>query len=401
MPMTVPVLDLTSEHSALRPALDAAIARVLDSGQLVLGVEVEAFEAEAAAYLGAGHAVGLNSGTDALVIGLRALGIGPGDEVITTPFSFFATSEAIQLVGAVPVFVDLAEDAFTLDADLVEAALTPRTAAVVPVHLYGDAAPMGALLTLAERHGLRVLEDAAQAFGARYPGRCVGCRCALGGDAGPASATGEPGTCGSAATASSLAGRRLGALGDVGAISFYPTKNLGALGDAGLLVSDDPALAAFARRLRNHGSERRYEHETLGYNSRLDALQAAALRVKLPQLDAWNASRRRLAARYDAGLADLPDLVLPPASSEHVYHQYTVRIGAGRRDHVADALRRAGVGTAVHYPTTLERYGGRVHGDLPRARAAAATVLSLPLYPSLGDVRQDYVIDVLSAVLRA
>ncbi len=401
MPMTVPVLDLTSEHAALRPALEAAIARVLDSGQLVLGVEVEAFEAEAAAYLGAGHAVGLNSGTDALVIGLRALGIGPGDEVIPSPFSFFATSEAIQLVGAVPVFVDLAEDSFTLDAGLVEAALTARTAAIVPVHLYGDAVPMGALLALAERHGLRLLEDAAQAFGARYPDRCVGCRCGLGSAEAPASAAQEAATGGGAATASPLAGRRLGTLGDAGAVSFYPTKNLGALGDAGLLVSDDAALVAFARRLRNHGSERRYEHETLGYNSRLDALQAAALRVKLPHLDAWNVTRRRLAARYDAGLADLPDLVLPPASSEHVYHQYTVRIGAGRRDHVAAALRRAGVGTAVHYPTTLERYGGRVHGDLSRARAAAATVLSLPLYPSLGEARQDYVIEVLRSALGA
>ncbi len=385
MPTTVPVLDLKSEHAALRTALDAAIARVLDSGQLVLGVEVEAFEAEAAAYLGARHAVGLNSGTDALVIGLRALGIGPGDEVITSPFSFFATSEAIQLVGAVPVFVDLAEDAFTLDADLVEAAITPRTAALVPVHLYGDAAPMEALLASAERHGLRVLEDAAQAFGARYPGRCVGCRC------GHAHA----------GTTSALAGQRLGALGDAGAVSFYPTKNLGALGDAGLLATDDGALAAFARRLRNHGSERRYEHETLGYNSRLDALQAAALRVKLPYLDAWNAARRALAARYDAGLAGVPELVLPAASSEHVYHQYTVRIGAGRRDEVAAALQRAGVGTAVHYPTTLDRYGGRVHGDLPRARAAAATVLSLPLYPSLGEARQDQVIEALRAALGA
>ena len=385
MPTTVPVLDLISEHAALRPALDAAIARVLDSGQLVLGVEVEAFEAEAAAYLGTGHAVGLNSGTDALVIGLRALGIGPGDEVVTTPFSFFATSEAIQLVGAVPVFVDLAEDAFTLDAALVEAAITPRTAAIVPVHLYGDAAPMEALLALAERYGLRVLEDAAQAFGARYPDRCVGCRCA-------------PGRAGSAPA---LAGRRLGTLGDAGAISFYPTKNLGALGDAGLLVTDDPALAAFARRLRNHGSARRYEHETLGYNSRLDALQAAALRVKLPYLDAWNATRRALAARYDAALAGLPELVLPAASSEHVYHQYTVRIGASRRDEVAAALQRAGVGTAVHYPTTLERYGGRVHGDLPRARATAATVLSLPLYPSLGEARQDRVIEALRTALGA
>ena len=382
---TVPILDIRAELASLRPALDAAIARVLDSGQLVLGPEVEAFEQEAARYLGARHAVGLNSGTDALVIALRAVGIGPGDEVITSPFSFVATSEAIQLVGAVPVFVDLAEDSFTLAADAVEAAITARTAALLPVHLYGDAAPMAALLPLARRYGLRVLEDAAQAFGARYPRRCVGCTCAADG---------------SADGSAEVAGRRLGTLGDAGAISFYPTKNLGALGDAGLLVTDDAAVARFARKLRNHGSEQRYVHETLGYNSRLDALQAAALRVKLPFLDDWTSARRAVAARYDAGLAGIDGLTPPPASSEHVYHQYTVRIAGGRRDAVADQLRRAGVATSVHYPNTLERYGGRAHGALRNAQAAAASVLSLPLYPSLDARRQDRVIDALRDALR-
>lgn len=378
---TVPILDIRAELAELRPALDAAFARVLDSGQLVLGPEVEAFEQEAARYLGARHAVGLNSGTDALVIALRSLGIGPGDEVITSPFSFVATSEAIQLLGAVPVFVDLAEDSFTLAADAVEAAITPRSAALLPVHLYGDAAPMAALLPLAKHFGLRVLEDAAQAFGARYPTRCVGCACAAGGSA-------------------DVAGRRLGTLGDAGAISFYPTKNLGALGDAGLLVTDDEARARFARKLRNHGSEQRYVHETLGYNSRLDALQAAALRVKLPFLEDWTSARRAVAARYDAGLAGIDALTLPPASNEHVYHQYTVRIVNGRRDAVADQLRRAGVATSVHYPSTLERYGGRVHGALPNAHAAAASVLSLPIYPSLDTWRQDRVIGALRNALR-
>ncbi|TVR87122.1 MAG: DegT/DnrJ/EryC1/StrS family aminotransferase [Trueperaceae bacterium] len=376
----VPILDVPAELAPLRADLDAAIARVLDSGQLILGPEVEAFEREAAEYLGARHAVGLNSGTDALVIALRALGLGPGDEVITSPFSFFATSEAIQLVGAVPVFVDLAEGAFTLDPDAVAAALTPRTAALLPVHLYGDAAPLAALLALAEQHGLRVIEDAAQAFGARYPTRCVGCRC----DGG------QSGT---------LAGRRLGTIGDVGAVSFYPTKNLGALGDAGMLVTDDADLAAFARRLRNHGSERRYEHETLGYNSRLGAIQAAALRVKLPHLDAWTRERRRLAARYDDALADLRDLTPPAASDAHVYHQYTLRIANGRRAEVAAGLAERGIATSVHYPNTLERYGGRVHGALARAHAAAASVLSLPLYPHLGEARQGQVIDALREVL--
>ncbi len=382
MALTVPIVDLRAEIEALRPALDAALARVLDSGQLVLGPEVAAFEAEAAEYLGANYAVGLNSGTDALVIALRVLGIGPGDEVITTPFSFFATSEAIQLVGAVPVFVDLKEGSFTLDAAEVEAAITPRSAALLPVHLYGDAAPMAALLPLARRFGLRVIEDTAQAFGARYPERCVGCP----GEGGCADRT--------------LLGRRLGTLGDVGAVSFYPTKNLGALGDAGLLVTNDEAVAAFARKLRNHGSKHRYEHETLGYNSRLDALQAAALRVKLPYLDDWTARRRAVAARYDAALAGIDGLTLPPASSEHVYHQYTVRIAGGRRDAVAAELQRCGVASSVHYPTTLDVYGGRAHGGLPRAREAAASVLSLPLYPSLDPTRQDLVVTALRQALR-
>ena len=386
----VPILDVPAELAPLRGELEAAFARVLDTGQLILGPEVEAFEAEAAAYLGAAHAVGLNSGTDALVIALRTLGIGPGDEVITSPFSFFATSEAIQLVGAVPVFVDLAEGSFTLDAEAVAEAVTPRTAALLPVHLYGDAAPLEALLALARRHDLRVVEDAAQAFGARYPARCVGCRC------GAATTTGA-----SDAVAATLAGRRLGTLGDVGAVSFYPTKNLGALGDAGLLVTDDAELAAFARRLRNHGSERRYEHETLGYNSRMDALQAAALRVKLPHLDAWTVERRRLAARYDEALRDQSGLERPPASAEHVYHQYTLRIADGRRNEIAERLSREGVATSVHYPNTLERYGGRVHGTLDRAHAAAASVLSLPLYPTLGDARQDLVVDALRRALDA
>ena len=389
---TVPILDIRAELATLRPALDAAIARVLDSGQLVLGPEVEAFEQEAADYLGARHAVGLNSGTDALVIALRAVGIGPGDEVITSPFSFVATSEAIQLIGAVPVFVDLAEGSFTLAADAVEAAITARTAALLPVHLYGDAAPMAALLPLARRYGLRVLEDAAQAFGARYPRRCVGCTCSADGSS-------DGSANGSSDGSVDLAGRCLGTLGDVGAISFYPTKNLGALGDAGLLVTDDAAVARFARKLRNHGSEQRYVHETLGYNSRLDALQAAALRVKLPFLDGWTSARRAVAARYDAGLAGIDGLTPPPASSEHVYHQYTVRIAGGRRDAVADELRRAGVATSVHYPSTLDRYGGRAHGALPNAQAAAASVLSLPLYASLDARRQDRVIDALRDAL--
>ena len=372
----VPLLDLAAENGPLRAELDAAWQRALATGQFVLGPEVAAFEQEAAAYLGVRHAVGLNSGTDALTIGLRALGVGPGDEVITTPFSFFATSETVLLLGAVPVFVDLAPGSFLLDPEAVADAVTERTRVILPVHLYGELAPMAALARIAERHDLRVLEDAAQAFGARYlpTGADV-----LG--------------------VGTARGRAAGALGHAAAFSFYPTKNLGALGDGGLLTTDDDGVAHHARKLRNHGSERRYQHEETGYNSRLDALQAAWLRVKLPRLDTWTAARRRVAARYDVLLADVDGVVTPNPVPGHVYHQYTVRLAPGLRDAVADGLRTRGVASMVYYPETLDRYGGRVHGDLPHARRAAAEVLSLPIYPTLAEAAQDRVVAALRAAI--
>jgi dTDP-4-amino-4,6-dideoxygalactose transaminase len=383
------MLDLAAETREVRDELDAAWARVVDSGRFVLGPDVDAFEREAAAYLGVAHAVALNSGTDALLLALRAHDVGPGDEVITTPFSFFATSETVLTVGATPVFVDLAPGTFQLDPSAVAAAITPRTRALLPVHLYGELAPMAHLRALADRHGLVLLEDAAQAFGARYRAPCAACpdpaRCVGGGDG----------------AAEGLVGLAAGALGDVAAFSFYPTKNLGALGDGGLLTTHDAALAARVRRLRNHGSEVRYAHEELGVNSRLDSIQAAALRVKLPRLDAWTAARRRVAARYDAALDGLAGLTPPRPTPGHVYHQYTVRIGDGRRDAVADALRADGVATMVYYPHTLERYGGRPVGDLPHARAAAAEALSLPVFPTLDAAAQDRVVAALRRALAA
>jgi dTDP-4-amino-4,6-dideoxygalactose transaminase len=377
---SIPLLDLVEETRDLRPALDAAWHRVVGSGQFVMGPEVEAFEGEAEAYLGVRHAVGLNSGTDALVIALRALGVGVGDEVITTPFSFFATAETVLLLGAVPVFVDLVPDGFMLDPAGVAAAVGPRTRAILPVHLFGELAPMAELARLAERHGLALIEDAAQAFGARYRAGCRACP--------------TPGSC-----ADDLHGRAAGALGDAAAFSFYPTKNLGAMGDGGLLTTDDDAVAATARRLRNHGSERRYRHLEVGYNSRLDALQAAVLRVKLPWLDGWTAARQRLAARYDVLLAGLDGVTTPAASPGHVYHQYTLRLPADRRDAVAERMRAAGVATLVYYPETLERYGGRAVGELRHAHRAASEVLSLPLYPSLSEAAQDRVVRALRAAL--
>ena len=348
----IPIYDPRPEIEALRPEIEAAIRRVLDSGRFILGPEVEAFEEEVADYLGVRHAVGLNSGTDALVIGLRALGVGPGDEVITTPFTFFATAEAISLVGAKPVFVDIDPRTFNIDPALVPAAITERTKAIVPVHLYGQAADMDPILTIAKEHDLKVLEDTAQAFGGAYRGR------------------------------------KLGAIGDAGAFSFFPTKNLGGFGDGGLLATNDDGVAEAARMLRAHGAKRKYQNEVLGYNSRLDALQAAILRVKLRHIDAFNEARRDLARAYTSPLAELEG-VTPPYEAPygvHVYHQYTVRIAGSRRDAVAAGLAERGVGTMVYYPTPVHRLPvyDQPAGCCPMAEAAAAEVLSLPMGPRLG-----------------
>ncbi|RTH03485.1 erythromycin biosynthesis sensory transduction protein eryC1 [Thermus scotoductus] len=362
----IPILDLTPEVEELWDDLMAAITRVLRSGQFILGPEVEAFEREVAEYLGVKHAIGVNSGTDALVIGLRALGIGPGDEVITTPFSFFATAEAISLVGATPVFVDIDPKTFNLNPDLIAAAITPRTKAILPVHLYGRPAEMDPILDLAEAHGLKVLEDCAQAFGATYRGK------------------------------------KVGTLGHAGAFSFFPSKNLGAYGDGGLLVTNDDEVATLGRMLRAHGSKRKYYNETVGYNSRLDALQAAILRVKLPRVDTWNQARRQVALRYNELLADVPGLVLPEVSEGHVFHQYTVRVLNGKRDEVQQRLDVQGISTLVYYPVPLHRLPvyGYPSGSFPWAERLATEVLSLPIWPQMGLEAQAWVAQVLARVLK-
>ncbi len=380
----MPILDLEPQYRALRPALQAALERVCGSQQFILGEEVEAFEDETAQYLGVAQSIGVNSGTDALVIALRALGIGPGDEVITTPFSFFATAEAISLVGATPVFADIEAESFNLDPRQVAARLTPRTRALLPVHLFGRPSAMGALLELAERHGLAVVEDAAQAFGARYAPPCVGC-------AAPACAP---------ATQARLQGRYVGTLGTLGAFSFYPSKNLGAYGDGGLIVTNDPQLAERCRKLRSHGSLAPYRNEMLGYNSRLDALQAAILRVKLPFVAEWNAARRRVAATYRQALAELPGVVAPAVTPGHVFHQYTLRLLDGRRDAVRQSLAEQGIGTMVYYPTPIHQlpvYAGRFPPQ-PVSEAAAGEVLSLPIWPEIAESVQ---LRVTSAIARA
>jgi dTDP-4-amino-4,6-dideoxygalactose transaminase len=344
------MLDLGPQLAALGPELEAALRRVLRSGRYLLGPEIEAFERECAAYLGVRHAIGLASGTDALVIGLRALGIGPGDEVIVPSFTFFATAEAVSLLGAIPVFADLTPETFCIDPEGARAAIGPRTRAIVPVHLFGHPAEMDPLLALARERGLLLLEDAAQAIGATYRGR------------------------------------RCGGLGAAAVFSFYPSKNLGALGDGGLLATDDGEVAERARLLRNHGSPGGYRHERIGYCSRLDELQAAALRVKLPHLDAWNEARRRVADAYRAELHGVAGLALPREAPgcRHVYHVFTIRLPADRRDAVREALAKDGIASTVYYPEPIHRALPYARAQsLPETERAAREVLSLPIWPEL------------------
>lgn len=366
--MKIPILDLRPEVESLWEDLNRAVQEVLRSGRFVLGPNVQAFEEEVAAYMGVKHAIGMNSGTDALLIALRAAGIGPGDEVITTPFTFYATAEAVSLAGATPVFVDVDEKSFNIDPELAAKAVTPRTKALLPVHLYGQAAEMDPLLELAKKHGLRVIEDTAQAFGGEYKGK------------------------------------KLGTLGDAGCFSFYPTKNLGAYGDAGMLITNDDQLAEAARMLRVHGAKETYYNELLGYNSRLDEFQAAILRVKLPYLDEWNKKRRQLAHRYNQLLAGIPEVITPAEGpSGHVYHQYTIRITGGKRDRVKQALAEAGIGSMVYYPVPIHRLP--VYKDqapsLPVAERLAGEVLSLPVWPGLPEEALEEVARVIKAALNS
>jgi dTDP-4-amino-4,6-dideoxygalactose transaminase len=363
----IPPLDLTPELDTLWEPLREAALRVLRSGQYVLGPEVEAFEHEAADFLGVAHAIGLNSGTDALVIGLRALGIEPGDEVVTSSFSFFATAEAISLIGAIPVFADIEAEGFNLDPQSVESVITERTRALLPVHLFGRPATMKQINQLADRHGLQVLEDCAQSFGARLDGAATG------------------------------------SLADAGAFSFYPTKNLGGIGDGGLLTTDSQAVAETARMLRNHGERSRYNNEMLGYNSRLDAMQAALLRVKLGHIDSANEGRRQAAVRYGKMLAELPGVLAPQVIPGHVFHQYTIRITGGQRDLVRERLDAAGIGTMVYYPIPIHRlpvYEAEYRDlELPVTEQAADQVLSIPIWPEIEGPTQERVVAALQDAL--
>jgi dTDP-4-amino-4,6-dideoxygalactose transaminase len=365
----IPILDLKEQYQSLRAEMLQAIEGVLESGVFVTGPQGRALEAEIAAYLGAEHAVGLNSGTDALHIALRALDIGPADEVITTPFTFVATTEAIGIVGAKPVFVDIDPRTYNMDVAQIEAAITPRTRAILPVHLYGCPAPMHEIMEIAAKHNLAVVEDCAQAIGAKIGDRYVG------------------------------------TFGEFGCFSFFPSKNLGAYGDGGMLVARDAALADRARSLRAHGGRIRYYHDELGVNSRLDELQAAILRVKRPHLEAWIENRRAVAERYTQAFAG-SGLQTPvqPDGMRHVFHQYTVRVPD--RDRVHDELKEQGVQTMIYYPVPLHLQKvhatfGLQEGAMPESEQAAREVLSLPMYPELrAEVQQQVINAVLSACRR-
>jgi dTDP-4-amino-4,6-dideoxygalactose transaminase len=364
----VPFMDLAAEHTRIRSELDDAVRTVLDSGWFVLGRELMAFESEFASYCGVGHCVGVGSGTDALVLGLRACGVGPDDEVITPSSTYFAGPFAIAAVGAIPVFVDVNDGTGLVDTDLAGEAITSRTRAILPVHLHGRCADLSALEALANDRGLWLIEDVAHAPGARWHGR-------------PA-----------------------GSVGRVGCFSFYPSKNLGACGDGGAIVTDDAALAERLRVLRNHGQTQKNRHEALGPNSRLDELQAAILRQKLPHLDAWNEARRRAAETYAALLDPAVSPPVPGAMERHVFHLYVIRLA--QRDALQRFLAEHGVGTGIHYPVPVHRQPafrdvGRVAGDLRVTDRLAHEVLSLPMFPSISHEQIRYVADRVNAGLRS
>lgn len=402
--MTVPLLDLQAQYRALKPALDAALIRVAESQVCILGGEVDALERTMADYCGSRFALGVSSGTDALLMALMALDIGVGDEVIMPTFSFFATAGAVARVGATPIFVDSEPNGFNLTPDLLESLITPRTKAIIPVHLFGQCAAMDDIMSIANKHGIAVIEDAAQAIGTEYKD-----------------------------------GRKAGSIGMVGCFSFYPTKNLGAFGDAGLVTTNDEALYVKLKQIRNHGMEPRYYHKFIGGNFRMDALQAAVLNVKFPHLEAWHEARRRNAALYtrlfvEAGLAEehpprkacsgfehCPDctsahidrfderntILLPPAlyadskaRNHHIYNQYTIRVP--HRDALRQYLAERGIGSEIYYPVPFHRQEcfvglGAKDSDFPVANCLAAHVLALPIYPELVEEQIRYVVEVITA----
>jgi len=370
--MNVPLLDLRAQFQTIRGEVMAAVERVFESQHFILGPEVEAFERAAAEYCQVKHAIGCGSGSDALLLALTALGVGPGDEVVTASFSFFATAGSITRLGARPVFVDISPDDFNIDPELIERAITPRAKAILPVHLFGQCAEMDAIRKVAERHNLPVVEDAAQAIGAGYREL------------------------------------RAGAMGAVGCFSFFPSKNLGGAGEGGLMTTDDDHLAEKLSLLRVHGMRPKYYHQIIGVNSRLDALQAAVLGVKLKYLDRWSDARRRNAEHYDKLLAEagVEEVATPSVrpNRRHIFNQYTIR--CPRRDELMDFLKRRGVGSEIYYPVPLHlqecfAYLGYKPGDLPVTEQASRECLSLPVYPELTEEMRRYVVEKIAEFYRS
>ena len=366
--MTVPILDLKAQYATIKNEIQAAVNSVLENQHFILGPEVKALEKEIAEYCGTKYAVGVASGTDALILGLKACGIGPGDEVIVPSFSFIATADCVSLLGGTPVFADIQPDTFNIDPAKIEALITPQTKAIIPVHLYGQAADMDPILALARKHNLKVLEDTAQAIGATYKGR------------------------------------RVAGLGDLGCISFFPSKNLGGYGDGGMVVTNSEEIYRHLVSLRAHGSTKKYFSEEQGWNSRLDELQAGILRVKLRYLDQWSSNRRKVADSYDRLLSGMREVVTPARNGfgDHVFHQYTVRVP--HRDAVQKQLAAMGVTTMVYYPTpmhlqTIYEALGYREGSLPVTEAACQQVLSLPMFPELQPEQIEYVVQSLHQAL--
>jgi dTDP-4-amino-4,6-dideoxygalactose transaminase len=359
----IPLVDLTAQYHSIKEEIDAAVQATLESGHFILGPAVSKLEESIASYLGVDHAIGLASGTDALVLALRALDIGAGDEVIVPAYTFFATAGAVMSLRATPVFVDIDPVTYEIDVAQIKGRITPKTKAIIPVHLYGHPANMDPILELARSHGLKVIEDNAQAFGATYRGK------------------------------------KTGSIGDIGCLSFFPTKNLGAFGDGGMVVTNHSALADRMRMLRTHGWKKKYYSEEVGYNSRLDALQAAILQAKLPHVDTWNENRRKISRRYTEKLHSLG--VTVPTECDwgtHVYHLYIIR--SGRRDELQAFLKQRGIASEVYYPLPPHlsmpcRKLGYQEGSFPYAEKASQETLALPLYPELTVEQQDQVIDAI------
>lgn len=373
----IPILNLTRQYEQLKTPINDALIRVAASGHYILGPEVKAFEEEMARYLGVKHVIGCANGTDALFLALAALKIGAGDEVITTPFSYMATSESIVRAGAKPVFVDIEPDTMNMDVSLLQAALTPKTKAILPVHIFGQAANMDEIVRFARQHNLAIVEDCAQAIGSEYKGS------------------------------------KVGGIGEIGCFSFFPSKNLGAFGDGGMCTTNDDELAERLRMLRVHGSRKRYYHEESGLNSRLDEIQAAILRVKLPHINEWNHARQAVADRYDAQLKSLSQFVKTPyrhTDGKHVFHQYTLQLQGDKptqlRDQLQQALQQSDVQSMIYYPVPL--YRQQTHADLklnpadyPVCEDISDRVLSLPMFPELTLEEQETVVRVLADALKA